>query len=421
MHGRLTLFTTLALAAVALSGCVGEAAPNGTLYVKDDLTDEVAEVHVTFTEAEVQDAEGAWMSVFDGTKTIELLSLNASDAKAELASFDIAPGEYQGLRVAISEVRVVDHEGNESLLNVFGNLVEVSEDFTVAADGSIDILVDFDLERGVDLEAGTYTPVVADVQTSDDDHDGDGIDDVEDTDDDGDGREDADDDDRDGDGRDDDPSQRLGNYHGICNAWDHASEQGKQNGRAFQKLEAAAERHGMSVEDFCERAEERKDDRDDDCDDLREARREAREDRDEAWRDANETRDERLADGDNETEVRAAYEAEVAEIQRDYREELRDIDEDARGCRGEKDDCMAEVMEELREARQERNESWAEANETRDQRLAAGENATLVWADHNETVAEIQRDYRDEVREAHEEGRECRDERHDDDHDEDDD
>lgn len=208
-HRILLGVVVAALSLVALSGCVGSAEANSSLYVKDALTDDVSEVHVTFTKAQAKPVGGAWVTVFEGKETIELLSLSSADAKAELASFALAEGAYEGLRIAVSEVEVTQLDGSKDLLNVFGNIVSISESFTVDADG-IDILVDFDLDEGVDLTSGTYTPVVKDVQTSDDDADGDGIDDVEDTDDDGDGESDDRDDDRDGDGEDDAPRQHHG-------------------------------------------------------------------------------------------------------------------------------------------------------------------------------------------------------------------
>ncbi len=291
------LLLSLALTAAAFAGCMD--ASNSTLYVKDALTDDVAEVHVTFTKAQVKPLDGTWTTVFDGKTTIELLSLSAADAKSALAGFDLAPGEYEGLRIAVSEVTIVDHDGNEQLLNVFGNIVSVSEGFTVGADG-IDILVDFDLEAGVDLAAGTYTPVVKDVQTSDDDSDGDGQNDVDDTDDDNDGRDDAEDDDDDGDGEDDRPRQHYAdNIADLC----------------------AAERD----EELAEAEEE-----------LNESLAEAIEERDEDYAEAESLngteRDEAIAEAD------AEYEEETAEAYAEFDEELADIADEHADCLEDIDD-----------------------------------------------------------------------------------
>lgn len=207
-----------ALALATLAGCMGNADGSSSLYVKDAPTDELREVHVTFTKAQVQSASGSWDTVFDGKETIDLLSLSDAGARERLATFDIPDGEYSGLRIFVSEVRVVALDGSESQLNVYGNIVQIAESFTVGPDG-IDILVDFDLDAGLDLEDGTYTPVVRDVQTSDDDSDHDGEDDVRDRDDDEDGKEDDEDEDADGDADDDEPEQsRFDDVADLCAA-----------------------------------------------------------------------------------------------------------------------------------------------------------------------------------------------------------
>lgn len=286
---------TVALAAVALSGCAGGAEANSSLFVKDALTDDVSAVHVTFTKAQAKVADGGWSTVFEGKETIELLSLSAADAKAKLASFALAPGQYEGLRIAVSEVEITHLNGTKELLNVFGNVVLIADDFTVGPDG-IDILVDFDLEEGVDLSAGTYTPVVGSVQTSDDDHDGDGLDDVDDADDDDDGARDDEDEDDDGDGEDDGPRQF----------------------------------HAQSEQDTCE--SERNEELADADEERAEHLAEALDERNETLQDLNSTQEERddaLAEH-NETvaELETEYEKEVAEAQREYQECLTDDDDE---------------------------------------------------------------------------------------------
>ncbi len=307
---------TIAMASVALAGCMSGAAAS-TLYVKDALTDDVAEVHVTFTKAQVKPLGGAWVTVFDGKESIELLSLSSADAKASLAAFDLAPGQYEGLRIAVSEVMVVGHDGNETLLNVFGNIVSIADDFTVGADG-IDILVDFDLEQGVDLEAGTYTPVVKNVQTSDDDHDGDGIHDVDDVDDDDDGVEDNEDDDRDGDGEDDKPRQ----HHGKDNAELCAAERDEELAEADEELD----------ESLADAAEERD-----------QAYADAEERRQKTMTSANATPDEKLAAQDvyeaDIAEADAEYEAEVAEAHAEHEEEVEEAEEEHAECLTDGDDA----------------------------------------------------------------------------------
>ncbi len=302
---------TACLAAAALSGCVGGAQAS-SLYVKDALTDDVAEVHVTFTKAQVKVDQGAWTTVFDGKETIELLSLSAADAREELASFDLEPGAYEALRVVVSEVRVVDHDGEASMLNVFGNIVTIADDFVVGADG-IDILVDFDLEAGVNLAAGTYTPRVKDIQTSDDDADLDGLDDVADTDDDNDDLTDDRDDDIDGDGEDDEPVQH----------------------------------HAASMSELC--AAERDEELADAQEDLDEELAEAQADLDETLSDANTTDAERA-------EAQRDYDEDVAEARADFDDETREAD-------AEHTECLADSDEDDRETEDDDRDDEREAEE----------------------------------------------------------
>lgn len=276
-----------ALALATLAGCMGSAGAS-SIYVKDGPTDELREVHVTFTKAQVQSASGSWDTVFDGKETIDLLALSDAGARERLASFNIPDGEYLGLRIFVSEVRIVALDGSETQLNVFGNIVQIAESFTVGPDG-IDILVDFDLDAGLDLADGTYTPVVRDIQTSDDDSDNDGEDDVKDRDDDEDGQEDDKDEDSDGDADSDEPEQS----------------------------------HFENVAELC-------------ATEAEEERSEAVAERDEDLAEATAERDAVLANSSSTPAQRSAanatFQKESAEIEADYQEDLAEADDESREC-----------------------------------------------------------------------------------------
>ncbi len=253
----LAVASAAAFVAMALSGCIGGAqAATGSLYVKDAPTDELSAVHVSFTMAEVYSVAGNWTTIFDGNTTVELLSLNASDARALLGEFEIPHGSYEQLRITISDVNVTDKNGTSFDLVVLGNMVTAAQHFQVSGD-EVAILVDFGLDEGIDLENRTYTPFVASIQTSDQDTDGDGTNDVEDTDDDGDGIEDALDDDRDGDNQTDAPPQEHHfNDHalgGLCNAYRHGGlgQNGNATSRPLQYLRDRSADSNETIEDFC--------------------------------------------------------------------------------------------------------------------------------------------------------------------------
>lgn len=235
-----------ALALVALAGCfASDDAAASSLYVKDALTDDAAEVHVTFTQAQVLPAEAAdWVTVYEGERTIDLLALAAPEAKDKLADLDLQPGAYAGLRIAAAEATVVLHNGTSVDLVVEGNMISLSEGFEVSRDGGLQILVDFDLERSVDLEAGTYAQTVKELRTSAQDIDGDGVPDFDDTDDSG----------------LPEPAQERSNWFGLCTAW-HNTETGQEhsegfaNSTAFQNLSQMASEANQTIEAFCDEQE----------------------------------------------------------------------------------------------------------------------------------------------------------------------
>lgn len=186
-HHRLPFIliaAALTVSAAALSGCVQTARAGGSsLYVKDAPIDDAKSVFVTFTRAQVlPENSSTWITVFEGKRTIDLRALNASDASAKLSDFDLQPGTYAKLRVAVSDVRIVFKNGTEEALHVKGNVVTVAEHFAVAKDGIIKLLVDFDLAKGIDIENGTYTPKVQKVRAVADDSNHDGKVDFNDTD-----------------------------------------------------------------------------------------------------------------------------------------------------------------------------------------------------------------------------------------------
>jgi hypothetical protein len=264
-----SLIAAVLLVGAPLTGCLaGDAeAASGSIYVKDAVTDDAAAVNVTFTDAEVLPAnENAWVSVYEGEQTVDLLSLSGSTDKAELTGLEIEPGEYDRLRLTLANATVTYENGTEEHPPVFGNVVEVGEDLSYEAGGELDVVVDFDLERGLRAadeangSASEYVPVVGDVQRSDVDTDEDGVPDIEDPDDDGDGVPDAEDGDRDGDGQPDAPPQRQSvdkrGLTGLCKAYAN-NEEGRENGTAanataFQWLESQADEAGQSLEAHCD-------------------------------------------------------------------------------------------------------------------------------------------------------------------------
>jgi uncharacterized protein YciU (UPF0263 family) len=259
-----SLIASLLLVTAGLAGCVQEAeAASGEVYVKDDeIAEEADAVHVEYTKAEILPADSdEWVTVYEGRQEIELLNLSEADAREKLADVEIEPGEYDRLRIAVANVTVEHANGTSQNLVVHGNMVTVAEDITYEPGEDLELLLDFDLEESIDLENGEYTPVVGDLQRSDVDTDGNGVNDVNDTDDDGDGTPDHVDEDRNGDGEPDLPPQAQAydkrGLEGVCTAWEN-NEQGRENGTveanatAFQWLKNRSAEQDTTVTAYCE-------------------------------------------------------------------------------------------------------------------------------------------------------------------------
>ncbi len=224
----------------ALAGCLTQdaEAASGELYVKDDLTDNASAVYITFTRAEVLPAQSEqWTTVYEGEETIEMLNLSGPDDKAKLSEFELQPGEYQQMRLTVTNVTVIDHEGNQSSYASFGNVVTVAHDFTVQPGGDFELLIDFDLEEGVDVTNQEYVPVIGFAQTT---HKGG----------------------RDGNetNRTDRPEQSNAvdqrGLIGLCNAWENSAEGRTQgnatNSTAFTWLAEQAQTDNQTVDAYCD-------------------------------------------------------------------------------------------------------------------------------------------------------------------------
>lgn len=232
-----------ALTAVALSGCIVDVEPFASIYVKDDITDDYAEVHVTYTSvAALPEGASAWVVVYEGERTIELLALNASTAREKLADLQIAPGPYEGLRIAVSAVEAVDHNGTSHALTVVGDYLQIAEEFEIREDRFLSLLVDYDLDRSVDATNLTFAAEALSFKRSDRDSNGNGISDFDDPDENG-----------------TKPEQSRHGYFGLCTAW-FASETGREHGNAsnssaFQHLQQQAADANQTVDEYCDAQE----------------------------------------------------------------------------------------------------------------------------------------------------------------------
>lgn len=156
-------------AALALLSCNAEDAPFGLgvgpaedesqldLAITDAPVDDVAVVALSFTGVELQRSNGEVVSIdLEPARRIDLVKLRGGNTALLLDDRDVPAGGYQGLRLLVSasttgtESFVDTTTGGRFPLTVPGDsALQFTGDFSVPTEGSLDLLVDVDLRRGL--------------------------------------------------------------------------------------------------------------------------------------------------------------------------------------------------------------------------------------------------------------------------------
>jgi len=134
-------------------GC-GDSSTNfsdsGTLKVS--LTDAPARfeaVNVTFSEI-TANINGEWVTVHDGTQTINLLQWNNGQAVV-VGEANVPAGTYNQIRLKINQAEVIEN-GQTYNLNVPSGAqsgLKLNVDFDVVSGSTYEIIIDFDADRSV--------------------------------------------------------------------------------------------------------------------------------------------------------------------------------------------------------------------------------------------------------------------------------
>jgi hypothetical protein len=174
---RLAALATVAgLATVAVSGCGGGGSGSSsgqlTVLMTDAPIDGVKEVNVTITRVEVHrgasDAGGAWETVFEGSRTFNLLSLaNVPDVTQlpHLVDDGLPAGHYTQLRLIVSSANLVMEDGTTHpvVIPSGADTGLKALPFDIASKQDTVLVLDFDVAQSVNLQGdGTYklTPVI---------------------------------------------------------------------------------------------------------------------------------------------------------------------------------------------------------------------------------------------------------------------
>lgn len=168
MRGRHCMFSLLA--GLLLSACngedlglrLGDGEPRGRLdlAVTDAPADDATAVVVRFTGLELQHSDGRReRTVFDTPKNVDLRTLTAGKTSLLLDDHSLPAGRYQWLRLlsqasADSTDSYVDTTLGRFPLAIAGETgLQFTGEFSIPTDGTADLVVDFDLRKGLSQSA----------------------------------------------------------------------------------------------------------------------------------------------------------------------------------------------------------------------------------------------------------------------------
>jgi hypothetical protein len=160
MKKALTLFAVAAVALIAGS-CNSGRAGNFALYMTDAPIVGLEHVYITFSQIEVRkDGEDVFLPILTESTEVDLLELR--DREEKLVDVDLEPATYAAIRLTISAAQIV-YEGQTYTLTIDPpKVVTVPVSFTVAEDGTVKCLLDFDAAQSVSENGGLFSlaPVI---------------------------------------------------------------------------------------------------------------------------------------------------------------------------------------------------------------------------------------------------------------------
>jgi hypothetical protein len=144
---------TLALfAAAAFSGCAApsqDEAGTFALYVKDQPTDEFSQIWIRFTSVEIVGGGQGRTGVWNGTRGVDLRSLNGSDARGFLGETEVTAGNYSQVRLGIAAAWGVREDGGRQNFTVPSQVLRINVAFDVGPNANTTFTADFDLDRSI--------------------------------------------------------------------------------------------------------------------------------------------------------------------------------------------------------------------------------------------------------------------------------
>jgi hypothetical protein len=129
----------------------------------------VSSVEMTIDSVQARNKAGAWVSVSSAQQTYDLLELKANGETALLADATLPEGEYEEIRLQVSDVVVTDAQGEHDAKLPSGEL-KLKGEFTASGDATAAATLDFVADESLHVTGnGKYVmaPVVR-VETRDD-------------------------------------------------------------------------------------------------------------------------------------------------------------------------------------------------------------------------------------------------------------
>lgn len=148
---------------------------NGSLnvLVHDAPCVSCAHVWVTFTAVAVHRSNssgGGWTNLSVSGGTVDLMALNGTAMARSLGIVSLKAGQYEQVRITVSNVTVGMTSGAEVVATLMGPYANIDRAFTITAGGTTHLIVDIDLATSLHVTPGlgggfnaTFTPRVGSV------------------------------------------------------------------------------------------------------------------------------------------------------------------------------------------------------------------------------------------------------------------
>lgn len=141
-----------------LSGCSSTKTGNLKLYLTDQPIPDVEHIFITISEISVKkEGEEAFVSVWEGEKTYDLLSLR--DREELILDIDLEQGSYTHIKVVIVSAAIVI-DGQTFGLSIPVLAVIIPAVFTIMEDGTTEVILDFEAENSIEVVIGGQSYVL---------------------------------------------------------------------------------------------------------------------------------------------------------------------------------------------------------------------------------------------------------------------